>query len=119
MTRTDDRGAATVSVAILALALVLVVVVATEMAGLVRLRHRVAAAADLAALAATQASVAGDDACDQARRIAERNGATVTRCRMDYDVATITARAASRTWWGLEWSFEQDARAAPAFYLSE
>ncbi len=49
----------------------------------------------------------------------ERNGATVLTCRMDFDVATITARATSRTWWGHRWAFEQKARAAPDFYLGE
>ena len=114
----SERGAVTVYAAAIALILVVAALVITEMAGLVKLRHRVAAAADLAALSATQASVAGDDACAAARRIASRNGAEVATCRMDYDVATITARATSRTWWGHRWAFEQKARAAPDFYLN-
>ncbi|AXT86198.1 TadE-like protein [Aeromicrobium sp. A1-2] len=119
MKRRSERGAATAQVATLAVVLVLVAVVVTEMAGLVRLRHRVAAAADLAALSATQASVNGRDPCAEARRIAERNEAAVRRCRMDYDVATITTWATSRTWWGHRWAFEQEARAAPDYYLAD
>ncbi|VXB48017.1 Rv3654c family TadE-like protein [Aeromicrobium sp. 9AM] len=117
MTSRPERGAVTMAAAAIAVMLVVAGLVITEMAGLVRLRHRVAAAADLAALSASQASVGGDDACAAARRIAERNGATVLTCRMDFDVATITARATSRTWWGHRWAFEQKARAAPDFYL--
>jgi secretion/DNA translocation related TadE-like protein len=112
-----DRGAVTVHAVSIAVLLVAAALVVTEMAGLVRLRHRVASAADLSALAATQASVAGEDACSVARRIAERNGSTVVTCRMDYDVATITTRAASHRWWGHRWAVEQKARAAPDYYL--
>ncbi len=114
-----DRGAVTVHAAFIAVLLVVAALVITEMAGLVRLRHRVAAAADLAALSASQASVGGHDACAAARRIASRNGAEVVTCRMDYDVATVTTRAVSRSWWGHRWAFKQKARAAPDFYLAE
>ncbi|MDX6234513.1 MAG: hypothetical protein QOH68_3621 [Nocardioidaceae bacterium] len=119
MTTRAEQGAVTVHAAAIAMMLVVAALVITEMAGLVRLRHRVAAAADLAALSASQASVGGQDACAAARRIAKRNDAEVMTCRMDYDVATITARAASRTWWGHRWAFEQKARAAPDFYVEE
>ena len=112
-----ERGAVTVHAAVIAVMLVVAALVITEMAGLVRLRHQVAAATDLAALSASQASVGGEDACAAARRIAKSNGAEVVTCRMDYDVATITTRAVSRTWWGHRWAFEQKARAAPDFYL--
>jgi hypothetical protein len=53
------------------------------------------------------------------RRVARRNGAELLRCRMDYDVATVTARDTSAAWWGHRWAFEQEARAAPDFYLPE
>jgi secretion/DNA translocation related TadE-like protein len=115
----DDRGSVTVHAAAVAVLLILAALLVTEMAGLVRLRHRVAAAADLAALAATQASVSGRDACAVGRRVARRNGAELVRCRMDYDVATVTARGTSAAWWGHRWAFEQEARAAPDFYLPE
>jgi len=115
--RGSERGAVTVHAAVVAVMLLVAALIITEMAGLVRLRHRVAGAADLAALAATQASVAGEDGCAAARRIAGRNDAEVLHCRMDFDVATITTRATSGTWWGHRWAVEQKARAAPDFYL--
>jgi secretion/DNA translocation related TadE-like protein len=113
-----DRGAAAVHAMTVAVVLVLVALLVVQAAGLVRMRHRVAAAADLAALAASQASVEGQDGCRAARSIARRNGARLTECRMDYDVATVTARASSPPWWGGRWATEQRARAAPASYLS-
>jgi secretion/DNA translocation related TadE-like protein len=116
--RRPDSGAATVHAATIAVLLVTAALVVTQVAGLIRLKHSVAAAADLSALAASRASVSGDDGCEAARAIAQRNGARVLTCRMDFDVATITARGTSRTWWGHRWAFEQKARAAPESYLS-
>jgi len=37
---------------------------------------------------------------------------------MDFDVATVTARAESPSWWGGRWKTEQRARAAPASYVA-
>ncbi|MCD9199646.1 Rv3654c family TadE-like protein [Aeromicrobium wangtongii] len=113
-----DRGAMAVHAVTLSILLVVVALVVVQGAGLVRMRHRVAAAADLAALAASQASVEGRDGCRVARSIARRNGAELTRCRMDYDVATVTARATSPPWWGGRWATEQRARAAPESYVA-
>lgn len=117
MKRRPEAGAATVYAASIALLLITAALVVTQVAGLMRLKHSVAAAADLSALAATRASVNGDAPCDTAKAIAQRNGAQVLTCRMDFDVATITARGTSRSWWGHRWAFEQKARAAPDFYL--
>ncbi|MCL3817395.1 Rv3654c family TadE-like protein [Aeromicrobium wangtongii] len=113
-----DRGAMAVHAVTLSVLLVVVALVVVQGAGLVRMRHRVAAAADLAALAASQASAEGRDGCRVARSIARRNGAELTRCRMDYDVATVTARAMSPLWWGGRWATEQRARAAPESYVA-
>jgi secretion/DNA translocation related TadE-like protein len=117
MTRASDRGSVTVHAVSISILLLVLTLVLVQAAGLVRLRHRVAAAADLAALAASQASVAGADGCDAARSIARRNGAEIVRCRMDFDVATVTARATSVPWWSASWRAEQRARAAPESYL--
>jgi secretion/DNA translocation related TadE-like protein len=117
MTRASDRGSVTVHAVSISILLLVLTLVLVQAAGLVRLRHRVAAAADLAALAASQASVTGGDGCDAARRIARRNGAEIVRCRMDFDVATVTTRATSVPWWSTGWSAEQRARAAPESYL--
>jgi secretion/DNA translocation related TadE-like protein len=82
----------------------------------VRVKHQVASAADLAALAGSRASLAGKDGCDAARAVARHNDARLSRCRMDLDVATVTARMQTSRWWGHRWAFEADARAAPDFY---
>lgn len=113
-----ERGSATTYSVVAASVIVLVALVITEMAGLVAVRHRATAAADLSALAASQASVAGHDGCAAGRDIARRNGAVIVSCRMDYDVATIVARATSRRWWGQRWKSEVTARAAPEFYFN-
>lgn len=112
-----EQGAVTIYAATAAVLLTLLALVMTQVAGLVRLKHSVASAADLSALAASRASVAGEDGCDAAAALMRRNHAHLIACRMDYDVATVTARASSKAWWGHTWSFEQNARAAPDFYL--
>ncbi len=97
--------------------LCVVAVVMAQVATVVRLKHQVASAADLAALAGSRASLSGQDGCEVATTMARRNGARLVRCRMDLDVATVTARRATPTWWGHRWAFEVDARAAPDFYV--
>ncbi|MET0450063.1 MAG: Rv3654c family TadE-like protein [Aeromicrobium sp.] len=118
MSRRGESGAVSVHAVTVAVMLLVLTLVLVQAAGLVRLRHRVAAAADLAALAASQASVAGSDGCRAARAIARRNGAELVDCRMDYDVATVTARSESRPWWSASWGTEQRARAAPESYVA-
>jgi len=112
-----ERGAVTVYAASIAVLLTTAALLLTQVAGLVRLRHSVASAADLSALAGSQASVSGKAGCAAAKAIARHNHAELILCRMDFDVATVTARGISRTWWGHRWTFEQKARAAPDFYL--
>jgi secretion/DNA translocation related TadE-like protein len=112
-----ERGSASAYAVIAAAALLLVALVITEAAALVAVRHRAASAADLAALAGSQASVAGHDGCAAAERAARRNDARLVSCRMDFDVATVTARVDSSRWWGHRWAAEIPARAAPASYL--
>jgi len=115
----DERGAVTVYAASAAVMLTLLALVMVQVAGLVRLKHTDDSAADLAALAASRASVAGEDGCQAAADLMRRNRAKLVSCRMDYDVATVVATGTSKVWWGETWSFEQKARAAPDFYLSD
>ena len=117
--RGTERGAMTIQAAWAAIVLVVAALVIVQVTQLIRMRHQVAAAADLAALAGSQASVRGEDGCAAARVVARRNGARLAACRMDFDVATVTARATSGSWWGTRWTAEQKARAAPASYLTE
>lgn len=113
-----ERGSSSAYAVIAASMLLIVSLMVTEIAGLVAVRHRASAAADLSALAASRASVSGHDGCSAAREIARLNRAAIVSCRMDYDVATVQARATSRRWWGHRWSAEMAARAAPEFYLT-
>ena len=114
----SDRGSVTVHAVTATVVMIVTALIIVQATSLVSMRHRVAAAADLAALAASQASVEGDDGCRAARVIARRNGAELIACRMDFDVATVTARAESPSWWGGRWKTEQRARAAPASYVA-
>lgn len=118
MNRGGDRGTMTVHAATAAILLVVVTLVLLQATSLVRMRHRVAAAADLAALAASRASVDGQDGCRAARSVAGRNGAELIACRMDFDVATVTTADSSPRWWGGRWKVEQRARAAPESYVT-
>ena len=112
-----ERGAVTVHAIAIGSLLGLIAVVIVQASTLVRLQHEVTKAADLSALAASQASVAGKDPCAAATEIGRRNHATVIRCRMDFDVATVTTRGESRAVWGQQFGVERKARAAPADYL--
>lgn len=114
-----ERGSVTVHAITVTVLLLVVTLVVVQATSLVRMRHRVAAAADLAALAGSQASAEGHDGCRAARAIAQRNGARLIECRMDFDVATVTARATSPPWWSGQWATEQRARAAPESYVDE
>ncbi|WP_166375878.1 Rv3654c family TadE-like protein [Aeromicrobium phragmitis] len=108
---------ATVSALVVGVLLLVLGVVGWQLAELIGLRHEARAAADLAALAGSQASVEGEDGCEAAREVARENDAILADCRMDADVATVTARAESPRWWGGRWAVEQRARAAPVSYL--
>lgn len=83
----DDRGAAAVWVlgcgaVLFAMALVIVIRSAAVLA-----RHRAEAAADFAALAGAATIGVGGDPCAAARRLAERNGATLLRCSVSLDAS--------------------------------
>lgn len=75
----------------------------------VQARHRAGAAADLAALAASDEALLGRaEACATARRVAAAQGARLTRCTLAGEVSdlTVTARAGGFT-------VEVRARAGP------
>lgn len=59
-------------------------------------RHRAAAAADLAALAAADRALSGrDGACAAARRVAVAQGADLVRCELEGVTADLTVRVRS------------------------
>jgi secretion/DNA translocation related TadE-like protein len=111
-----ERGSVTVHALWVGAALAIVVALGLQVTALVVLRHRVSAAADLAALAGSRAATEGADPCAAARQVARRNDATLERCRADLDVVTVTATAVTRPWWGGTWRARVQARAAPAWY---
>lgn len=112
-----ERGSATVQAVSIVVFLTLVAVLCLQAAIVIGLRQRAATAADLAALAASRASVEGDDPCAVAADIAEQNGGRVIDCRLDADVATVVVRAEGHRWSIGRWAAEQKARAAPTWYL--
>jgi secretion/DNA translocation related TadE-like protein len=87
-----DRGAAAVLVLAMAAVLVLAGATVTAVAAVAVARQRAATVADLAALAAAQRALEGQvDACTRAARTAAANGARLTSCRLDGDVAEVVA----------------------------
>ena len=107
---TDESGSGSIlAVAVLACVLGLAAVVVPTNEALV-VKQRVVAAADAAALAAadTAAGVVAGIPCEAGNRTAERNGATLTACRVDGITATVTASA---SWLGMPISVT--ARAGP------
>lgn len=89
-----DRGSATVWAVVVATVLVAVFGGVLLLGQAVVSRHRAAAAADLAALAAAASWAHGPEAaCATAIRVAVAQGARVTGCVVTGEVAEVTARA--------------------------
>lgn len=96
-------------------ALMLLVVLGIQVGGAVLTRHRVAAAADLAALAAAGQLVAGADrACERARWVAVQMSATTTACRIVGWEAYVEVSARPPGWAALSGTANAHARAGPA-----
>ena len=85
MTRSrGDEGFSTVLAAGLVLVLFAVTTAVGALGTLVAVRHRVAAVADLAALAAAQHALEGPEvACRRARELAEAHRVTVRHCALE------------------------------------
>ncbi|TDU76863.1 Rv3654c family TadE-like protein [Streptomyces sp. KS 21] len=91
-----DRGSATVWAALVATVLGAVFGGVLLLGQAVVARHRAAAAADLAALAAAATWAHGPEAaCAAARRVAGAQSAAVTACTLQGEVAEVTARPAT------------------------
>ncbi|MFJ4922400.1 Rv3654c family TadE-like protein [Streptomyces sp. NPDC088725] len=91
---TRDRGSATVWAALAATTMCVVFAAVLALGQAMAARHRAAAAADLAALAAADHTLLGEaDACGRAVAVAEAQGAEVARCALRGDIADVTARA--------------------------
>ncbi|MFE5615481.1 Rv3654c family TadE-like protein [Streptomyces sp. NPDC056524] len=88
----DDRGMATVWTAFAACVLCVVFGAVLALGQAVAARHRAGGAADLAALAAADRALWGEEAaCAAAVRVAGAQGASVVRCSVRGDVADVTA----------------------------
>ncbi|WSZ41576.1 flp pilus-assembly TadE/G-like family protein [Streptomyces sp. NBC_00868] len=91
-----DRGSATVWAALVATVLGAVFGGVLLLGQAVVARHRAAAAADLAALAAAATWAHGPEtACATARRVARAQGASLGACTLRGEVAEVTARPAT------------------------
>jgi secretion/DNA translocation related TadE-like protein len=75
-----DRGSATVLMGAIMGVVATLGAVAMVVAGYLVAHHQARSAADLAAVSGAAAYTRGADACDQARRISQQNGAKLTSC---------------------------------------
>lgn len=81
MTRSRERGSATIWILACCMLVALAAVAAVLRCEAVLARHRAESAADLAALAAASRIGAGDEPCAAARVVAEANDARLRSCR--------------------------------------
>jgi len=112
--RTQD-GSATILVLAVAATVVSAAAVGSGLGGAMLLRHRVAAAADAAALGAAMRAVTGDpSACARAKQLARVNGATLVACTVHGSVVDVSVAASGGGW--LAWLpvVRLNARAGPA-----
>jgi secretion/DNA translocation related TadE-like protein len=111
-----ERGSGTVLLAGIMGVVAALSAAALVIAGYLVAHHRARSAADLAALSGAVAHTRGEDACDQARRIAPRNGAKVTSCTrvgddLDFVVTVRTAVPTPSRLPGLPRTVEAEAHA--------
>jgi secretion/DNA translocation related TadE-like protein len=109
----EERGAASVLAVALCVALLLCSLVAVVAGRLLTDQRRVAAAADLAALAGAAAVQRGLSGCLQAQRVASANGALVTACRVDGQEVRLTVETDSARFLGRTVRPTAEARAGP------
>lgn len=99
-----ERGSATVLASFLVYSVVVLAPLAGWWAAAVSVRHRAGSAADLAALAAAQAWVNGQEPCPAARRLALANDAALVRCRVGATSAQVEVEAVtSLSFFGRDW----------------
>jgi secretion/DNA translocation related TadE-like protein len=115
--RHTEAGIATVS-AVACVGLVMVIAAALVQVGLViAVKHRAQAAADLAAVAGSAASLRGHEGCAVAESAAHRNHVALVRCRVDLAVVTVRVSRVTALIWGSRYRAHADARAAPDYYV--
>lgn len=109
--RSGEGGSATVYVLSMVLLLVTLTLGAAGFAGLATAKHRAAAAADLAALAAASAAA---DGCGLAATTAARNGARLTACTRQGREVAVTVVVVAAAPLGFRPAVRARARAGPA-----
>ena len=114
----SERGVATLSSTLVIVAVCATALVILQIGLVMAAKHRVQAAADLAALAGSSAAVRGGDACTAAISVARRNASRLERCRVDLAVVTVRAAGPPRRVLGVSWRARADARAAPSYYVN-
>ena len=90
-----------------------VAVLGAGFGGVVVDQHRVAAAADLAALAGAVAHQSGEDACAAARDVARRNDARLSECGVAGGDVVVRAVRPARSLFGHAVVVGSQARAGP------
>jgi len=108
-----ERGSA-VPFAVACLGLLVLVGGALAVTGAMVVDHRTAqAAADLAALAGASASARGEDGCAAAGRVAARNGASLSSCRLAGSDVLVRVVVMGPRWLGASGDLAAEARAGP------
>lgn len=111
--RSRQRGSASVLALPLLAALTIAAVLLAFVGGAVSTRRRVAAAADLAALAGAAELQRGGDGCTAAAALAARNDATLSSCRVAGPGLQVTVQAETATLFGRSLTVTARARAGP------
>ena len=112
--RGSQRGSATVLALPLLGALTVVAVLLAHVGGALTTRRKVAAAADLAALAGASELRAGGDGCASAATVAARNGGDLRACAVHGLELSVTVTARTAPLLGQQLVVEARARAGPA-----
>jgi secretion/DNA translocation related TadE-like protein len=111
---TSDRGSGSIWLLAMTALVTVAAFLAAGVAGAITVRHRAAAAADLAALAAAGTAMVGGPACPMAARIARANDAALAACHVDGVVVSVTTAATPAGWLGsFGISSVRSARAGP------
>ncbi|MGZ5417199.1 MAG: Rv3654c family TadE-like protein [Nocardioides sp.] len=112
--RGSQRGSATVLALPLLGALTVVAVLLAYVGGALTTRRKVAAAADLAALAGAAELQAGGDGCAAAATVAARNGGDLGACTVHGLELSVTVTARTEPLLGRRLVVSARARAGPA-----
>lgn len=113
MTPRDERGAATVQGIGLIGVLTVFALICVCAASMFVTNRQSQSAADLAALAGAGAVGAGQDPCAAAQRVAARNKAEITACRVSGWVVSVSVRVTTPRLFGTTYQMQARARAGP------